>query len=78
MPPDDQPPDHGQGSFAHLLDGQGEIQIYVKRDDVGEEAYAAFKQDDLGDILGVKGIVFKTKTGKFPCMPRRLRSCASP
>lgn len=54
----------GKASFAHLLDGQGEIQIYVKRDDVGEEAYAAFKQDDLGDILGVKGIVFKTKTGE--------------
>lgn len=54
----------GKASFAHLLDGQGEIQIYVKRDDVGEEAYAAFKQDDLGDILGVKGIVLKTKTGE--------------
>lgn len=54
----------GKASFAHLLDGQGEIQIYVKRDDVGEEAYTAFKQDDLGDILGVKGIVFKTKTGE--------------
>ncbi len=54
----------GKASFAHLLDGQGEIQIYVKRDDVGEEAYAAFKQDDLGDILGVKGLVFKTKTGE--------------
>ncbi len=54
----------GKASFAHLLDGQGEIQIYVKRDDVGEEAYAAFKQDDLGDILGVTGVVFKTKTGE--------------
>ena len=54
----------GKASFAHLLDGEGDIQIYVKRDDVGEEAYAAFKQDDLGDILGVKGIVFKTKTGE--------------
>ena len=54
----------GKASFAHLLDGEGDIQIYVKRDDVGEEAYAAFKKDDLGDILGVKGIVFKTKTGE--------------
>lgn len=54
----------GKASFAHLLDGQGEIQIYVKRDDVGDEAYAAFKQDDLGDILGVTGVVFKTKTGE--------------
>ena len=54
----------GKASFAHLLDGEGDIQIYVKRDDVGEEVYAAFKQDDLGDILGVKGVVFKTKTGE--------------
>ena len=54
----------GKASFAHLLDGEGDIQIYVKKDDVGEEAYAAFKQDDLGDILGVKGVVFKTKTGE--------------
>ena len=54
----------GKASFAHLLDGEGDIQIYVKKDDVGEEAYAAFKQDDLGDILGVRGIVFKTKTGE--------------
>ena len=54
----------GKASFAHLLDGQGVIQIYVKRDDVGEEAYAAFKSDDLGDILGVVGLVFRTKTGE--------------
>ena len=54
----------GKASFAHLQDNDGKIQIYVKRDDVGEEAYAAFKQDDLGDIFGVKGLVFKTKTGE--------------
>jgi len=54
----------GKASFAHLLDGEGTIQIYVKRDDVGEEAYAAFKNDDLGDILGITGAVFKTKTGE--------------
>lgn len=54
----------GKASFAHLLDGKGQIQIYVKRDDVGEEAYAAFKNDDLGDILGITGVVFKTKTGE--------------
>ncbi len=54
----------GKASFAHLLDGEGDIQIYVKRDDVGEESYAAFKQDDLGDILGVTGLVFRTKTGE--------------
>ncbi len=54
----------GKASFAHLLDGEGDIQIYVKRDDVGDESYAAFKQDDLGDILGVTGLVFRTKTGE--------------
>ncbi len=54
----------GKASFAHLLDGEGDIQIYVRRDDVGEESYAAFKQDDIGDILGVKGTVFRTQTGE--------------
>lgn len=55
----------GKASFAHLLDGEGDIQIYVRRDDVGEEAYLAFKQDDIGDILGVKGTVFRTQTGEI-------------
>ena len=55
----------GKASFAHLLDGEGDIQIYVRRDDVGEEAYMAFKQDDIGDILGVKGTVFRTQTGEI-------------
>ena len=54
----------GKASFAHLQDNDGKIQIYVRRDDVGEEDYAAFKQDDIGDIFGVKGFVFKTKTGE--------------
>ena len=55
----------GKASFAHLLDGEGDIQIYVRRDDVGEEPYAAFKQDDIGDILGVRGTVFRTQTGEI-------------
>ena len=54
----------GKASFAHLLDGEGDVQIYVKRDDVGDESYAAFKQDDLGDVLGVTGTVFRTQTGE--------------
>ena len=54
----------GKASFAHLLDYKGDIQIYVKRDDVGEESYAAFKTMDIGDILGVSGRVFKTQTGE--------------
>ena len=53
----------GKASFVHLMDGSGQIQLYVRRDDVGEENYAAFKKMDIGDILGVEGFVFKTKTG---------------
>lgn len=54
----------GKASFLHLLDLKGDIQVYVRREDVGEEAYAAFRQMDIGDILGVEGSVFKTKTGE--------------
>ena len=54
----------GKASFAHLLDGMGDIQFYVRREDVGEEAYADFKVYDIGDIVGVKGLVFKTRTGE--------------
>ncbi len=54
----------GKASFAHLLDTKGKIQIYVKRDDVGEDAYQAFKDYDIGDVLGVTGLVFKTRTGE--------------
>ncbi|MGN0784311.1 MAG: lysine--tRNA ligase, partial [Candidatus Aphodomorpha sp.] len=55
----------GKASFAHVLDGKGDIQIYVKRDDVGEEPYAAFKTYDIGDLIGVAGTVFKTRTGEI-------------
>ncbi len=55
----------GKASFAHLLDRDGEIQIYVRRDDVGEDAYREFKNYDLGDVIGVKGFVFKTKSGEI-------------
>lgn len=54
----------GKASFAHLLDARGRIQVYLKRDDLGEESYAAFKTFDIGDIVGVKGFVFQTKTGE--------------
>ena len=55
----------GKASFANLLDGNGTIQIYVRREDLGEEAYEEFKKTDIGDILGVKGFVFKTRTGEI-------------
>ncbi len=56
--------DMGKSSFAHVMDGQGKIQIYVKKDGVGEKSYEIFKLLDLGDIIGVKGFPFKTKTGE--------------
>ena len=62
----------GKASFAHVLDGKGDIQIYVKRDDVGEAPYAAFKTWDIGDIVGVKGFVFKTKTGEVSVHAKEL------
>ncbi len=54
----------GKASFAHLQDLNGRIQIYVRRDDVGEDAYKDFKSYDIGDVIGVKGFVFKTKSGE--------------
>ena len=55
----------GKASFVTLRDGEGDIQLYVSRDDVGEDVYAAFKKWDIGDIMGVKGIVFTTRTGEI-------------
>ena len=55
----------GKASFAHLLDCPGSIQLYVRRDDLGAEGYAAFKKTDIGDIIGVKGIVFTTRMGEI-------------
>ena len=52
----------GKASFVGLSDNTGKIQLYVRRDDVGEEVYAAFKKWDIGDIVGVEGFVFKTQT----------------
>ena len=55
----------GKASFAGLEDGEGRIQLYVRRDDVGVDEYADFKKWDVGDIVGVKGKVFKTQTGEI-------------
>ena len=55
----------GKASFARLRDGKGDIQIFVKRDELGDEAYAAFKKLDIGDVIGCKGQVFRTKTGEL-------------
>ena len=55
----------GKAAFLHLLDRDGEIQAYVRRDDVGEDVYRDFKTWDIGDVIGVKGFVFRTKTGEI-------------
>ncbi|HEY0968825.1 MAG TPA: lysine--tRNA ligase [Opitutaceae bacterium] len=56
--------DMGKSQFVKILDQQGQIQLYVKKDLVGDEAYAVFKKLDLGDIIGAEGALFKTKTGE--------------
>jgi len=56
--------DMGKSAFAHIQDSKGKVQIYVKKDGVGEKAYEVFKLLDLGDIISVKGFPFKTKTGE--------------
>lgn len=62
----------GKVGFAHLQDREGQIQIYVRKDTVGEEDYAIFKQADLGDFIGVTGEVMKTDTGELTVKPTSL------
>ena len=62
----------GKASFCKIQDKQGVIQCYVARDDLGEEAYAEFKKMDIGDIIGVKGFVFRTKTGEITVHTKEL------
>ena len=63
----------GKASFATVQDGSGRIQIYVERDGVGEDAYAAFKQWDLGDIVAVEGTMFKTNKGELSVHATQVR-----
>ncbi len=55
----------GKASFCHIQDGYGKIQSYVSINDLGEESYKQFKEDDIGDIIGITGFVFKTRTGEI-------------
>ncbi len=55
----------GKASFANIRDRQGDVQVYVSKDALGDEAYAGFKKSDIGDIYGVKGFVFRTMTGEI-------------
>ncbi len=63
----------GKASFATLQDATGRIQAYITRDDVGEEVYNGFKHWDLGDIVGVEGHLFKTRTGELSVHATRIR-----
>jgi len=55
----------GKASFIQVMDGSGQIQVFIKRDNVGENVYEAFKLMDIGDFIGISGYVFKTKTGEI-------------
>ena len=66
----------GKASFAHLQDSSGRIQLFLKRDKLGEERYGAFKKWDLGDLIGVTGGVFKTKTGELSVQVDSIRLLA--
>ena len=55
----------GKASFCNIQDRDGRMQVYVSRNDLGDDAYAEFKHMDIGDIVGIKGFVFKTKTGEL-------------
>jgi len=71
----------GKASFAHILDGEGRIQAYIKRDDIGQDAYQAFKNYDLGDILGITGTAFITQTGEVSVHAKEvvlLSKCLKP
>lgn len=65
----------GKVSFCDLRDLSGKIQLYAKKDDMGDEAYAKFKKLDIGDIVGVTGIAFKTQRGEISV---HLESCTAP
>lgn len=62
----------GKASFCNIRDIQGDIQAYVKRDEVGEEPYAEFKKYDIGDIVGIEGEVFKTHTGEVSVKAKKI------
>jgi len=63
----------GKASFAHIQDGSGRIQIYVRRDDLPEGMYAEFKKWDLGDIVAARGSMFKTRSGELSVKVQELR-----
>jgi lysyl-tRNA synthetase class 2 len=63
----------GKASFIHVKDGTGRIQAYIRKDQVGEEAYEIFKLMDIGDFIGIKGSVFRTKTNELTLLANRVQ-----
>src|SRR2546422_4944628 len=63
---------HGKTTFAHLADQSGRIQLYFKQDELGADAYELLSLLDLGDLVGVEGPLFKTKTGEISVRVQRL------
>ena len=62
----------GKASFCHIQDSEGKIQSYVSINDLGEESYKSFKEDDIGDIIGITGFVFKTRTGEISIHAKKV------
>ena len=63
----------GKAAFLKLLDREGKIQAYVRRDEIGDDEYATFKKLDLGDFIGVRGPLFRTKTGEVTVRAKEYR-----
>ncbi|MDY6953362.1 MAG: lysine--tRNA ligase [Thermodesulfobacteriota bacterium] len=63
----------GKAAFLHFQDRTGRLQAYVKRDEIGKEAYAMFKQMDIGDFIGLRGTLFQTKTGEWTLLAGEIR-----
>ncbi len=63
---------HGKASFAHISDISGQIQLYIKKNEIGEFSYNLFKKLNVGDIIGVKGFIFKTRTGELTVLVKEL------
>lgn len=68
----------GKAIFCDIQDDRGQIQLYVRKDAVSEQEFADFRKYDIGDIIGVSGYAFKTKTGRSPSMCSRSHCSVSP
>ncbi|MDQ2668485.1 MAG: OB-fold nucleic acid binding domain-containing protein, partial [Gemmatimonadota bacterium] len=67
---------HGKTAFAHLADGSGRIQLYFRKDELGDEAFARLSAYDLGDVVGVSGPLFRTRTGEVTIKVRVVEMLA--